>query len=118
MRYLLDTKVCIDYLNGRYPQVTRRIQATLPEASCVSSIAVAALRYGAEKSVHRERNHERLDVFLAEVRCVDFDGDAASTYGRVRLALERRGALIGSYDLQTGAKGDERIARRGSCALA
>ena len=66
-------------------------------------MAIAELRFGAEKSTHRQRNHERLDVFLADVRCVDFDADAAVVYGRIRTALERRGAVIGPYDLQIAA---------------
>jgi tRNA(fMet)-specific endonuclease VapC len=103
MKYLLDTNVCVDYLNGRHPAVTRAIQQCSPDDLCVSSIAVAELRYGAEKSVQRQRNHARLDVFLAEIPCVDFDRNAASVYGRVRAALEKRGALIGPYDLQIAA---------------
>ena len=98
MKYLLDTNVCVDYLNGRYPRVTRQIQESSPNDLCVSSVAVAELRYGAEKSEQRQRNHERLDVFLAEIRCVDFDTDAASVYGRIRSALERRGSIIGPYE--------------------
>jgi len=103
MKYLLDTNVCVDYLNGRYPSVTQAIQRSSPDDLCVSSVAVAELRYGAEKSVHRRQNHARLDVFLGEVACVDFDRNAASVYGRVRAALERRGTLIGPYDLQIAA---------------
>jgi len=103
VKYLLDTNVCVDYLNGRYPRVTRQIQESSPNDLCVSSVAVAELRYGAEKSEQRQRNHERLDVFLAEIRCVDFDTDAASVYGRIRSALERRGSIIGPYDLQIAA---------------
>jgi len=103
MRYLLDTNVCVDYLNGRYPTVTSAIQKCAPDDLCVSSVAVGELRYGVEKSVHRQRNHARLDVFLAEIPCVDFDRNAASVYGRVRAALEKRGALIGPYDLQIAA---------------
>jgi len=103
MKYLLDTNVCVDYLNGRYPAVTRAIQRSAPDDLCVSSVAVAELRYGAEKSVHRPRNHARLDVFLTDIPCVDFDRNAASFYGRIRAALEKRGTLIGAYDLQIAA---------------
>jgi tRNA(fMet)-specific endonuclease VapC len=53
--------------------------------------------------LHKQRNHERLDVFLSEVRCVNFDSDAASIYRRIRAALERRGLIIGLYDLQIAA---------------
>jgi len=103
MKYLLDTNVCVDYLNGRHPAVTRVIQSSSPDDLCVSSVAVAELRYGAEKSAHRRRNHARLDVFLSEIPCVAFGGDAASFYGRVRTALEEKGRLIGPYDLQIAA---------------
>lgn len=103
MKYILDTNACVDYLNGRHPRLTRRFHATAPDDLCISSVAVAELRYGAEKSAHRQRNHRRLDVFLGEVRCVDFDRDAASAYGRIRAALERRGAIIGPHDMQIAA---------------
>lgn len=103
MKYLLDTNVCVDYLNGRFPGVTRRVQRTTPSDLGLSSVAVGELRYGAEKSAHPRRNHERLDLFLSEVQCVDFDGDAAVVYGRILAALERRGAVIGPYDMQIAA---------------
>ena len=103
MKYLLDTNVCVDYLNGRYPGVTRRVQGSPPSDLGLSSVAVGELRYGAEKSAHPRRNHERLDLFLSEVQCVDFDSDAAAVYGRIRAALERQGVIIGPYDLQIAA---------------
>jgi tRNA(fMet)-specific endonuclease VapC len=103
MQYLLDTNVCVDYLNGRYPAVTGAIRRASPDELCVSSVVVAELRYGAEKSEHRRRNHLRLDVFLSEVACVPFDGMAAAMFGRVRAALEARGTVIGPYDLQIAA---------------
>ena len=103
MKYLLDTNACVDYLNGRFPRLTERIQRSAPSDLAISSVAVAELRYGAEKSAQAQRNHERLDVFLGDVPCVDFDSDAALVYGRVRAALERRGVIIGPYDLQIAA---------------
>ena len=62
MKYLLDSNVCIDFLTGRFPQVTGRIQNLLPEDLCLSSIVVAELRYGADKSAKARRNHELLNV--------------------------------------------------------
>jgi tRNA(fMet)-specific endonuclease VapC len=103
MRYLLDTNVCVDYLNGRYPGVTERIRSSSPGDLCISSVAVAELRYGAERSLSRKRNHQRLDVLTAEIACADFDLAAASAYGRVRAALEARGRPIGAYDMLIAA---------------
>lgn len=80
MRYLLDTNVCVDYLRGREP-VVQRVRDCDPEDLCLSSIVVAELRYGADRSADPRRNHALLDSLVREVRCVDFDLDAASTYG-------------------------------------
>ena len=44
MRYLLDTNVCVDFLNRRFPSVTERIQSFQPEDLCLSSVVVAELR--------------------------------------------------------------------------
>ena len=103
MKYLLDTNVCIDYLNGRYPSVTERLQRSRPADVCTSAIVAAELRYGADKSAHRRQNHARLDAFLAEVAVVDFDADAAAVYGRLRASLEREGVPIGPNDMLIAA---------------
>lgn len=103
MKYLLDTNVCVDYLNQSHPSVTERIQRASPEDLCLSSVVVAELRYGADRSQRRARNHERLDVLIAEIPCMDFDLSAASVYGRIRSALEAKGTAIGPYDMMIAA---------------
>ena len=103
MKYLLDSNVCVDYLTGRYPSVTTQIQSVLPEELCLSSIVVAELRYGADKSARSRRNHRLLDVLIDEIPCRDFDSKAASIYGRVRVALERQGQPIGPNDMLIAA---------------
>jgi tRNA(fMet)-specific endonuclease VapC len=64
---------------------------------------MAELRYGAEKSRRRRSNHGLLDRLAREVRCMDFDLDAARIYGELRTALERKGNLIGPYDMMVAA---------------
>ena len=103
MKYLLDSNVCIDFLTGRFPQVTSRIQNLLPEDLCLSSIVVAELRYGADKSAKARRNHELLNVLTAEIPSRDFDTAAAATYGKVRAALEKKGQPIGPNDMLIAA---------------
>ncbi|HLX06820.1 MAG TPA: type II toxin-antitoxin system VapC family toxin [Thermoanaerobaculia bacterium] len=104
MRYLLDTNACVDYLTGRFPAVTERIRESPPEDLCISSVVVAELRFGADRSSSRERNHQRLDVLTAEIACADFDLAAAAAYGRVRAALEARGTPIGANDMLIAAQ--------------
>lgn len=104
MRYLLDTNVCIDYLTGRYPKLVERWQSLAPEAVSVSAIAVAELRYGAEKSARPVENHRRLDVMLEDLAVLHFDADASAAYGKLRAALERRGMPIGANDMLIAAQ--------------
>ena len=103
MKYLLDTNVWIDYLTGRYPTVVKRIQQSPPDDLCLSSVAMAELRYGAEKSRRKKFNHALLETLAREVRCVDFDLDGARTYGELRTAVEKRGTPLGPYDMMIAA---------------
>lgn len=103
MKYSLDSNVCIDYLTGRYPSVVARLQALEPSDLCLSSIVVAELRYGANKSARPRRNHRILDTLIDEIPCREFDASAASAYGKVRAALERKGRPIGPNDLLIAA---------------
>jgi tRNA(fMet)-specific endonuclease VapC len=103
VRYLLDTNACIDFLTGRFPEVAERILASDPDDLCLSSVVVAELRYGADKSQKKAENHGRIDVLLGDVRCLDFDPAAAAVSGRIRAELERRGEPIGPYDLLIAA---------------
>jgi len=104
VRYLLDTNVCVDYLTGRYPSVTARLQRFSPEEVCISTVVAAELRFGADKSLHRRRNHSLLDVFIRDLRCLDFDLEDARTFGRIRQELEGKGTPIGPYDMLIAAQ--------------
>ena len=104
MRYILDTNVLVDYLNGRFPAVLRRIRESSPEDLATSSVVAAELRYGAEKSRDPSRNHARLDILLREMTSLDFDLRAAAAYGVLRSALERRGRPIGANDMLIAAQ--------------
>jgi tRNA(fMet)-specific endonuclease VapC len=103
VQYLLDTNVCVDYLNGRHPNVTRRIHSLHPDDLCVSSIVAGELRYGADRSKRARFNYTRLDLLLSEVRTIAFDENAARVFGRVRSRLEAKGRPIGPYDMQIAA---------------
>ena len=103
MRHLLDTNACVDYLTGRYPKLVARIQSSSPDDLCLSSVVVAELRYGADHSARRRTNHGRIDALLEEIECLDFDLQAAASYGRVRAQLEAAGTPIGPNDMLIAA---------------
>ncbi len=64
----------------------------------VSSVTVAELHYGAEKSSRREQNLEALPRFLLPLEVLAFGPEAAAAYGRVRVALEGARTPIGPLD--------------------
>jgi len=103
VKYLLDTNVCVDFLNGRYPWVAERIRQTDPTDLGLSSIVVAELRYGAEKSRRQEENHKKLDLLFSEMGVLEFDEGAAQVFGIIRATLEARGRPIGPFDMLIAA---------------
>jgi tRNA(fMet)-specific endonuclease VapC len=64
MRYLLDTNVCVMYLNGRSDLVRERILSTPTQDMAVCSVVKSELFYGAMKSNNPTRTLERQQQFL------------------------------------------------------
>lgn len=103
MRYLLDTNVCIRYLNGRSPAVKERIRTTNREDIAVCSIVKAELFYGAMRSNNPQRNLARQQQFLNSFISLPFDDCSALIYGEIRAQLTALGTPIGPNDLQIAA---------------
>lgn len=81
MTYLLDTNVCIRFLNNSIPMLTARMLACLPGSIVLCDIVKAELHYGAERSSAPEKNLRNLDEFLAGFLSLPFDGHAARNAG-------------------------------------
>ena len=103
MRRLLDTNVCIHIIRRRPPEVLSNFERFEVGEVGVSSVTVAELSYGAEKSSRPEQNREALSRFLLPLEVVAFGPEAAAAYGRIRVALERAGTPIGPLDTLTAA---------------
>ena len=101
--YLLDTNVCIRYLNGRSPAIRNKLQATNARDIYVCSIVKAELFYGAMRSNNPQRSLANQRKFLKLFTSLPFDDDVALVYGDVRAYLAGQGTPIGSNDLQIAA---------------
>jgi tRNA(fMet)-specific endonuclease VapC len=104
LTYLLDTNICIYALKNRPPEVLGRLREVGRAAVGVSVITVLELRQGAEKSQQVAANHARLDLFLAPMKLLSFDEEAAVVAAQIRAHLERRGTPIGDYDCLIAAQ--------------
>lgn len=100
MRYLLDTNVCVRFLNGRSAAVRDRLLATATEDIAVCSVVKAELFYGAMRSANPSRTLERQQAFLSRFISLPFGDESAILFGRVRAQLAGAGTPIGPYDLQ------------------
>ncbi len=98
MKILLDTNICIYLIKKKPKQVLDRINEYAVGNIGLSSITVAELAFGVQKSQKREQNQDALMQFLATLEIAAFDARAATSYGIIRAQLEKRGTPIGSMD--------------------
>src|SRR6516164_9489284 len=95
---MLDTNLCIRVLRDRPPGLRGRFNAEA-DALCISTVVLAELLYGAGKSAKPIENRHEVERFVARLEVLAFDADAAAHAAESRVALERRGQMIGAYDL-------------------
>jgi len=103
MTYLLDTNVCIRYLNGRAPGVVRQLQQRRPADVAVCAVVKMELFYGAQRSHNPETTLARQQRFLQPFYSYPLDDIAAAQAGLIRAHLAAIGRPIGPYDLLIAA---------------
>jgi len=100
---LLDTNICIYVIKRKPAEVLQRFLAYAVGDIGVSSITVAELWYGVQKSGRPAQNREALEQFLLPLMVASFDDEAAAVYGSIRAGLERLGTPIGALDMLIAA---------------
>jgi len=103
MKYMLDTNICIGLIRQKPVNLIQRLTRCDPGDVGVSSITIAELAHGANKSNQIEQNLSALEQFLLPIEVADFDQRASAAYGFIRAILEREGKIIGSMDMLIGA---------------
>ena len=97
VRYLLDTNIVIFALRSRAETLRSRFTAA-QGLMAVSTVTVAELAYGSERSSRPEQNRNAVEEFLALLEVVPLDAAAAEHSGRIRAELAATGTPIGAYD--------------------
>jgi tRNA(fMet)-specific endonuclease VapC len=98
-QYLLDTNICIYIINKRPESVYKKFKKVKLENISISSITDFELRYGVEKSQRSEKNFQILEDFLSYLNIVPFDSSASMIAASLRNRLEKKGEMIGPYDI-------------------
>jgi tRNA(fMet)-specific endonuclease VapC len=102
LQYMLDTNICIYVIKNR-PVGLREQFNRLAEQICISTITLAELYYGVEKSSRRIQNLQAVEQFVARLEALPFSSEAAAHYGQVRAELERAGQPAGPHDMLIAA---------------
>jgi tRNA(fMet)-specific endonuclease VapC len=99
--YLLDSNILI-YAQRGDSKVLERMKQVGRDHMVLSSLVVAELAYGVEKSQHKERNRSALHHLLSTFNILDWDESAAWVYAAHYHRLRTAGTPIGIVDLQIG----------------
>lgn len=103
MKYMLDTNICIYLMKNKPKEVLERFKEHEISDVCISAVTYAEMAHGIEKSKYADRNRVAVALFLSGITVMDFDVQAATEYGRVRVELERKGTPIGKFDSMIAA---------------
>ncbi|MEM8535723.1 MAG: type II toxin-antitoxin system VapC family toxin [Chloroflexota bacterium] len=104
MKYLLDTNICILLIGKKSPAVLQKLTQQTYTDVTISSLTVAELQYGVQKSKRPVQNQQALDHFLLPLTIIPFDEQATMKYGEIRAHLEAQGTPIGAIDTLLAAQ--------------
>ena len=102
LKYLLDTNIVI-YVIKRRPLEVLEIFNRHHGRMAISSITLAELVHGAEKSSDVSRNTAVVEDFVSRLTVLPYDDKAAWQYGQIRAVLEKVRQPIGVNDLHIAA---------------
>lgn len=95
---MLDTNLCIRVLRDRPARIRSRFNEE-SEALAISTIVLTELLHGAAKSALPRDNRRAVEDYASRIYVAAFDEEAARHSAEIKADLERRGEVIGSYDL-------------------
>ena len=100
---MLDTNICIYTIKHKPESVIKRFVSEIPGGLCISSITLAELWHGVEKSANPPKNSDTMTKFLTALTILPFDDYAAIEYGKICADLQRKGTPIGTMDMLIAA---------------
>lgn len=98
MAYMLDTNICIYAMKNKPEKVLKRMKEHNPDELFISTITLAELEQGVQKSIKKEKNATNLKNFLKVILILPFDKKAAAEYGKICAYLQKNRTPIGPLD--------------------
>jgi len=98
LKYMLDNNIVIYVLKRKPLDLLQTFNQHAGQMS-ISSITLAELFHGAEKSSRPEHNLRVVEDFISRLEILEYGMKAAAHYGGIRANLEKSGTPIGVNDL-------------------
>lgn len=98
LKYMLDTNIVIYVIKRRPLEVLATFNQHVGQL-CISSITLAELLHGVEKSAQPAHNLRQVEDFVSRLDVLEYTAKAAAHYGDIRANLEKQGNTIGVNDL-------------------
>ncbi|HEY5138716.1 MAG TPA: tRNA(fMet)-specific endonuclease VapC [Methylococcales bacterium] len=98
LKFMLDTNIVIYVIKRRPVKVLATFNKHVGQM-CISSITMAELLHGVEKSTQPEHNLRQVEDFVSRLDILEYTSKAAAHYGNIRASLEKQGQSIGVNDL-------------------
>ncbi len=99
LRYMLDTDISSYIMKRSHAAVLSRLRRVEVSDVCISVITKSELMFGVAVSPRQQTNQAALDEYLRYVQVLDYPGEAAFHYARIRSYLQQSGTMIGANDL-------------------
>lgn len=104
MKYLIDTNIVISYLRSK-GKIVIKVRETIKNGYGISSVSLAELYLGAEKSKKVKHNYEQINKFIKipAVKELKIDKRVAQEYGKLVAGLENKGVKLDGMDVLIAA---------------
>lgn len=103
LRYLLDTNAVSYAIQGYSIPLRARMDATPTASMGLSVFTQAELLYGLARRPEAKKLRSAVEKFLRDLRVFSWDSAAATAYGDLRAAQERKGRPLSHEDLMIAA---------------
>ena len=98
--YLLDTNIISYWMRGDQ-QLINKIKSFSPSDLSLSTITLAEIYYGIEKSPLKKKERRlKIEHIKSELDIYPFNEQAAVKYGNIRASLQKLGTPISERDTQ------------------
>ena len=98
--HLLDTNIISYWMRGD-EKVIKKIKRQSPSDLSLSTITLAEILYGIEKSPNKKRERQlKINQISSLLYLYSFDEAAAGKYALIRAGLEKEGRVISERDTQ------------------